>query len=61
MDGVGEIVGVGVKVGVKVGVNVGVGEGGATYSGNPAVLPEMVAYSPHSQHVPEASGLLMIQ
>ena len=46
---------------VGVGVKVGVGVGGAVYSGNPAVLPETIAYSPHNQQVPDESGLLMIQ
>ena len=59
--GVDVDVGVGVRVMVGEGVIVGVGVGGGVYSGRPAVLPTTVAYSPHSQHVPERSGLLMIQ
>ena len=57
----GVLGGGGVEVGVEVGVFVGVGVGGCVYSGSPAVFPETVAYSPHSQQVPEESGLLMIQ
>lgn len=58
---VGVLGGVGVEVDVGVGVFVGVGVGGWVYSGNPAVLPVTVAYCPHSQQVPDESGLLMIQ
>ena len=53
----GDIVGVAVGVDVEVGVGVG----GGVYSGSPAVLPVTVAYCPHSQQVPDESGLLMIQ
>jgi hypothetical protein len=59
MEGVGLTVGVRVMLGV--GVIDGVGVGGGVYSGSPSVLPSKVAYSPHSQQVPERSGLLMIQ